>query len=98
MATLSEVYNLRYESASLKNRVTAAIAKAAQDVLNEDPGTTNHADRIVWADAALSNAPAMAERMMWGVLLNSAIQSNGESSSDSEVQTAVNSLINTFAG
>ena len=98
MATLLEIYNLRYEAVNLKNRTTAAIAKAATDVLNEDPGTANHANRLVWAGSALDNATAMAERMMWGVLSNATIQANGESSTDNDIQFVVNSLIDSYAG
>ena len=97
MATLQEVYNLRYEATGLRSRVTAAIAKAAQDVLNEDPGTTNHAERVVWANEALADTITWTQRMMWAVVGNATIQTNGESSSDVEVQNAVNGSIDTFA-
>jgi len=98
MATLAEVFNLHATAAGLRNRVAAAVAKAAMDVLNEDSGTTNHANRVIWAKDALVNADSVATRMMWGVLGNATIQSNGEASSDNDVQYVVNGLINTFAG
>lgn len=83
---------------TLKNRVASAIAKAAQDVLNEDPGTTNHANRVIWANSALLDARSVAERMMWGVVGNATIQTSGEASTDNDIQFVINGLIDTFAG
>jgi len=97
MATLLEIWNLKSTSANLRNRCAAAVAKAAQDVLNEDAGTENHAARVVWAQDALVNAESAANRMMWGLLGNATIQSSGESSTDNDIQFVVNGLINTFA-
>jgi hypothetical protein len=97
MATLLELYNLRYTSAGLKNRLTAAIADAAQDVLNEDAATTNHAQRVKWATAALANAPGMAESMMWGLVGNATVAAAGDASTDNDILFVVASLIDTYA-
>jgi hypothetical protein len=97
MATLLELYNLRFTSQNLKNRTVAAIAKAAQDVLNEDAGTANHAARVAWASAALADTPTMAERMMWGMLANATIAAAGDAATDNDIQFVVNSLVDTFA-
>lgn len=97
MATLNELWNLRYTTDTLRTRVTAACAKAAWDVLYEDAGTANHANRILWAADVWRDAPAMAERMMWGVCANATVQANGEATTDADLQNAVNALINTFA-
>lgn len=97
MATLQEVYNLRYEATALKSRVVAAVAKAAQDVLNEDPSTANHANRVLWAQDALRDAKGAGETMMWGVVGNATIQAAGEAATDGDIQFVVNGLIDTFA-
>lgn len=97
MATYNDIYNLRYSSSDLMNRTTVAVAKAAQDVLSEAQNTPNHAARLDWARAALDDARRMADRMLWGVLANGAIQNSGEASSDSDIQFTVNSLIDTYA-
>ncbi len=98
MATLLQIYNLHAEGDELKARVAAAIADAAQDVLNELSATDNHENRLVWAKDSLVNAEASAERMFWGVLGNATIQSSGNSATDGDIQYIVNGLINTFAG
>jgi hypothetical protein len=97
MATLNELWNLRYETQTLRARVAAACAKAAWDILYEDPGTTNHANRLVWAADVWRDAPAMADRMLWGVCSNTAVQAGGEATTDVDVQNAVNGLIDMFA-
>lgn len=97
MATLSGIYDLRYNELGLRKRVVAAIAAASQDILNEDDTTSNHENRVIWARNSLNNAHNAAEEMMWGVVGNASIQTNGNSSSDNDIQFVVNSLIDTFA-
>lgn len=96
MATLLQIYNLRYEGTELKAKAAAAIAKAAYDVLNEDAQTAQHAERVAWAKESLTNTQQMADRMMWGMLQNASIQTNGNASSDNDIQFVVNSLINSY--
>lgn len=95
MATLTAIYNLR-GSGALKARVTAAIAKAAQDVITEAANTPSHTERLAWAKKSLLNADAAAEEMMWAVVGNASIQATGEACSDNDVQFVVNSNINQF--
>jgi hypothetical protein len=95
MATLLEGYNLRYESTNLKSRATAAVAKKAIDIL--DDAATETAQRIAWAHTALRDAKSMADQMMWSVIADSDIISNGESATDAQVLSAVAGAIDTHA-
>ena len=95
MAALLEIYNLRYEGTELKARVTAAVAKAANDVLNEDAQAPQHAARVVWATEALNNTQQMAERMFWGVLQNATIQNSGNASTGRSVASSRRSRLPT---
>lgn len=97
MATLLEIYNLRYQTVTLKQRMIAAIAQASYDVLNEDAGTPNHANRVIWAYTTLADAQAMAERMMWGLISNATVAAAGDGSTDADIQFVVNSLIDSYA-
>jgi hypothetical protein len=97
MATLLEIYSLRYESATLRPRTVSAVVKAAQDILNEDPGTANHANRLIWAGEVLNDPKAKTEEMLWGVVSNATIQTGGDASSDNDIQFVVNGLVDTFA-
>lgn len=92
-----DTYNLRYQTVTLKNRAMVAVAKAAYDILNEDPGYANHANRIIWARQALANAAGKAEEMLWGIVTNPTIAAAGESATDNDIQFVVNSYIDSFA-
>ena len=79
-------------------QVAGACIKAAHDIENEDPGTENHADRIIWAASVRENAKAMSILMLADVLNNADIAADVENATDSDVQWVVNSLIDTYAG
>lgn len=97
MATLQELYNLWHEGSDLRARVAAACAKASNDVLNEDAGTANHANRLVWARTTLMDIDAMATRMFWAVISNATIAAAGNAATDNDIQWVVNSWIDSFA-
>lgn len=92
-----DTYNLRYNSATLKPKTEVAVVTAATNVLNEDAGTANHANRILWAQWALKNSKQATEQMLWGVVGNATIVADGDSASDADVQFVVNSYIDSFA-
>lgn len=103
MSLYDDCYELRFKTVVLKNRVIVACAKAATDILNEDPLTENHANRVIWAQEVLRNAPAKAEEMLWGVVANAAVRTaylppaDPLQADDNVAQNAVNGLINSFA-
>lgn len=79
-------------------QVAGACIKSAHYIENEDPGTENHANRLIWAASVKSNAKAMAIDMLSDVLSNATIAADVENASDTDVQWMVDSLINTYAG
>ena len=84
----------------LRKQVSVAIHKAAVDVINEDSGTDNHANRITWARKVTSSnmSPVTeAERWIWKVLENATIQAAPTTSTDNDVQFVVNSIVNQMA-
>ncbi len=95
MATLNDNWNWAHD-ATLKARVAAACAVAAVFVLNEDPATANHANRLKLAWEIFNNPDAMATRMVWGVVGSTQVQTAGLSVTDANLQTAVNALLVTF--
>lgn len=97
MADLLTTYDIRYNNSSLKKKVVSAVAKAANDVLNEDPGTSNHVARVNWAQSALANTPQAAEKMMWGIVQNATISADPDNAVDGDIQFVVNSLIDSIA-
>lgn len=97
MASYIEIWNL-YNDATLKTRTAVACMKAAADVLNEDVGTTGHAARLKWAEAAFANPFQAAQEVMWSVVSNATIAANGEKNTqDSDIQFVVNSYVDILA-
>lgn len=96
--SLINTYSVRYENTNLKKRVVAAVAKAAMDVIYEDPGTANHANRLIWANNAMQNTASSAEKMMWGIAQNATISADPDNATDNDIQFVVNSLIDAIAG
>lgn len=95
MATYLEYFNLRYTDANLKDKATTAISFKAYAVLGEDPGTSNHANRLIWANRVLTGQESIseAEKFMWPMLY---IGIDGNSA-DGDISSAVSSLVDLFA-
>jgi hypothetical protein len=104
MATLADIGNFWATRAGAQyERWLGACLKAAYDVLNEDPGTENHADRLTWANVILggddaATAAKVYAHMKYAIASNATIQGNPDGASDNDIQFVVNSQLNTLAG
>lgn len=98
MATDTELYGLLNDS-ELRNRVFIASIVAAEGVLNEDGGTPNHANRLLWAAAVFSTPTAEVKRMFMAVLAANKGQSVAaiQGASEAQILTNVNDHIDLFA-
>lgn len=98
MASYVELYGLHNDS-ELKNRVTVACIVAAEVVMDEDPGTTNHANRLVWAGLVLANPQLEAKRMFWALLAANKDTNleNIQAATDAQIQSEVNAHVDLFA-
>jgi glucose-6-phosphate isomerase len=94
---LIDQYNLQYLHTLLRQRTQIAIESAAYNVLNEDPGSANHANRIVWANTVLNNPEKMMNLEMAMVVQNPTIEAEGDNAADSDIQFVVNGLVDYFA-
>lgn len=100
MATLLGIYDVLLSDGAqaLRNRTMAQVLVSANYIMNEDPGTANHANRLVWAQGALLSASALraaSDKMYVGVCTNPTIQSAGNASTDNDIAYVVASLIDT---
>lgn len=95
---LIEVFNLR-ASDVLRNRVTAACWKAAEDIRNEETSQANHAARLQWARMAFEDDGngVFTLKVFRAVLQNATVQVRGEEATDDDIQWCVNGLIDLFA-
>ena len=89
--------NRIYADSEMRNRVQSAIGKAAQDILNEDVATANHAERLKFALEALTSSRNYIEMFMRFVSLNPTVQTNGGEATDNDLQYIVNSSIDKIA-
>lgn len=100
---LVDIYNAwRGESGVLRKKFIGACLKAAFDILNENPGTGNHANRLIWAQSIVAGTVAEVEEkalqhLRYAAASNATIQSAGDDSTDNDVQYVVNSQIDIFA-
>src|SRR5262245_1700860 len=91
------IYDLQYRHSDLRTRTQIAICNAAYNVVNEDPGTANHANRILWANDVLANPERMMNLEMSLLVQNSTIQAEGDNATDNDIQFVVNGLIDPYA-
>ena len=99
MASYEELYGLFEGSSALRNKITVAVVVAAETIRNEDVGTPNHANRLIWSALAFQNPKGESARMMKAV-----IASNKDSTieqitgaSDSAIQSKIDTVVDLFA-
>ena len=95
MATLSETFSRRRDT-DLRNRTAAACWNEAKGIFLEEVSTPNHADRLTWARAVLSDrgeGPEIRKVFRAAVVL----LQDSATPTDAEVQSAVASVVNKFA-
>ena len=95
---LKQLYLASVLKHDIWQQVAGACMVASRDIKNEDPGTTNHTDRLIWAASVDENAKSMAVSMLVDVLSNTTIAADVDGATDTDVQFVVNSLIDTYAG
>lgn len=74
-----------------------AVLKAAADIRNEDAGTSNHANRLLWAQAVEQDPAAKVREMRYRIMENATLSANPTGATDNDVQFVVNSLVDAFA-
>jgi len=94
--SLAQVFSLS-TNGQFRGLIQAAVAKASYDITNEDPGTANHAERLVWAKNTMKDPSTAMMQMVWLVLQNPTVVADGTSFVENDIQFAVNSNINNIA-
>jgi hypothetical protein len=95
MASYVELYNMKDH---FQHRATIAVLKIADWILTlEDAGATNHANRVIWANQAISDPETKAKQFLYQILANAAIQAAGEAALDSDIQWIVENKLNGWA-
>ncbi len=98
MATYQELFDLRRNQVLL-DKVTVAVVVAAETVYAEAVGTSNHANRIIWAREAMTNPSGMAKVFMGPVIVanKAATVAQIVGAADTLIQTNVDDVVDDFA-
>jgi len=96
MTVYNDIYNLKANS-DIRNRMAVAIAKISLDIMSESVGTVNHVNRVIWAKQAIISPEGMTDKLFWACMLDTTMRTKGDTSTDAEIQTAVDAAVNNFA-
>jgi hypothetical protein len=94
MTTDAQIYQV-YLSTQLYASIMVENLKMASVIVSEDPGTPNHANRLLWANYIFTNPDAAATKMRVAVMSNGDIQNNDLS--DATVGYVVGFMTNVVA-
>jgi hypothetical protein len=101
MSDYTTSYAIRYSTPSLSQQTEVAVVTAAGQIINEDPATPDHVNRLAWAHWAIPNSSVAWQAFAWPVATNPAIVASitadpsGQGVKDSDVQFVVNSDLET---
>jgi len=98
MATYIELRQI-FGNGDLLNKIEVACIVAASIIQNEDAGTANHANRVLWAASVFSQSRPWAEKMLMALLAanRAATAQQITEATDEMLQTLVNDTVNLFA-
>lgn len=98
MPAYVDIYDMQ-ENANFRKQVIVASRIAADQILNEDPETANHANRIAWAQQVLGyngvTHADIVQSMIVAVTSNPTLQQAAPNGPwpDGDIQFVVNSLV-----
>lgn len=99
MSDYTVSYSIRYSTPHLSQQTEVAVVTAAVQIQNEDPATSDHANRVRWANWAIPNSSVAWQPFAWPVANNPSIVAlvtedpSGQTVLDSDVQFVVNSYV-----
>jgi len=98
MATYDEIRFL-FANDSIRNKIEVAVIVAAESIRNEDAGTPNHANRLIWAKEAFTNPLGTATKMFMALLAANKDLTVEQiaGASDVAIQTKVDAAVDVFA-
>ena len=95
--SLMDTHSLITGAPTLLQRFLVARVEACWDIVNEDTGNENHANRIAWANSILDAYEGHSQSEYLRFLSNPTIRSSGIDSTDNDIQFVVNSMADAWA-
>lgn len=98
MAEYEELRAL-FADGALRNKIEVACIITAWTILQEDVGTTNHANRVVWAKQVFDNTRLPAEKLLKALLAANKDETVAtiQAASKEALQTLVDDAVDVFA-
>jgi len=84
-----KLWQLKYQSATLRKRLEGACLKVANDIINEAANTPNHLARMVWAKAIFLAPSRQIDLLINPIVLNPTIYAAGEGCTDDDLEYVV---------
>jgi len=97
MATLTELKSL-FTDPVLGDKIEAACVIVAEEIRVENTGTTNHAERVLWAKQVWANSAGSRDSMLKALLgtSNGLAVASITGASDAAILAAVRNAVNVF--
>jgi len=88
-----------YNDSNLQDAIEVEVVQAALDIIAEDVGTANHANRLIWAKQALGAPTQAMKNILPAVIVQNRSLTVGQvqGASAAAILSAVNTVINVFA-
>ena len=100
MATLLDIACMYEGENKLFKRTMGAVMKTAWAIIAEDEGTSNHANRLIWANAVCDSRDECVSRthgIFGRVLSNATVQASGDGISDNDLEWVVAYFVDAVA-
>jgi len=82
---------------NLQYQIAGACLSCTADILAEDVGTENHANRVIWANKVRVDPYTQSKAFLIDVCSNPTIAAALPTAADADVKFVVASFINTYA-
>lgn len=98
MATYAELRTV-FGNDALRNKIEVAVIIAAEGIRTEDPGTANHANRLLWLKQAFRSPATEAVTMLKALLAaNKDLEISAIlAATDEQIQAKVDAAVDAFA-
>ena len=92
---LAQLHEALDGKGTLFKAICGACWRAATDIENEDAGTANHANRLIWAAEVRVNRKAVARAMLEAILTNATLAADpyGENMTVTDYDNAVSFVV-----
>lgn len=98
MATYQEMYDI-WNNNTLIARMAIAVVDQAQVINVENPATSNHANRLLWAKQTIGDPLHMARKMSADIIVQNKAATNAQilAATDAQLLSAVAAAVDVFA-